>query len=91
MADATDLKSVRVKTLCGFESRHRHPLQCLFTREIGRMCLIPFSVKIEELKIDKELPSKLLAELPGIPHGATGHIVGPNHLASRWRNCVLSR
>ena len=24
MADATDLKSVRVKTLCGFESRHRH-------------------------------------------------------------------
>jgi hypothetical protein len=49
------------------------------------MCLIPFSAKIEELKIDKELPSKLFAELPGIPHGATGHIVGPNHLTSSWQ------
>jgi putative DNA primase/helicase len=31
-----------------------------------RMRVIPFSVKIEESQIDKELSSKLLAELPGI-------------------------
>jgi putative DNA primase/helicase len=31
-----------------------------------RMRLIPFSVQIEESKIDKRLPSKLVAELPGI-------------------------
>lgn len=31
-----------------------------------RMRLIPFTVQIEESKIDKRLPSKLVAELPGI-------------------------
>ena len=33
MADATDLKSVLVKTGCGFESRHRHPLKRGLYRE----------------------------------------------------------
>jgi hypothetical protein len=31
MADATDLKSVLVKTRCGFESRHRHTLKSVFS------------------------------------------------------------
>jgi hypothetical protein len=33
MADATDLKSVPAKAGYGFESHHRHPLKCEFTRE----------------------------------------------------------
>ena len=55
------------------------------------MCLIPFSVKIEELKIDKELPSKLLAELLGIPHRATGPHCRTESVGKQLANCVLSR
>src|SRR5437899_8832576 len=33
MADATDLKSVPAKAGYGFDSHHRHPLKCNFTRE----------------------------------------------------------